>query len=94
MQRLFDPDGTRMVICSRNLERLSAVPAATTFAMVGEACFMPEFFGQYFGIVLILLALALVLTAVVFRKRWFERGPQKGKAADPSKVKRENPPDE
>jgi hypothetical protein len=52
------------------------------------------FFGQYFGVVLGLVALALVLTAVVFRKRWFERGPQKGKAADPSKVRRENPPDE
>jgi hypothetical protein len=55
---------------------------------------MRAFFGQYFGIVVILLALALVLTAVVFRKRWFERGPQKGQAADPSKVKRENPPDD
>ena len=54
---------------------------------------MREFFGQYFGVVLILVVLALVLTAVVFRKRWFERGPQEGKAADPSKVKRENPPD-
>jgi hypothetical protein len=53
---------------------------------------MRAFFGQYFGVVLILVALALVLTVVVFRKRWFERGPQKGKAADPAKVKRENPP--
>ena len=55
---------------------------------------MRAFFGQYLGVVLLLVGLALVLTAVVFRKRWFERGPQKGKAADPSKVKRENPPDE
>ena len=55
---------------------------------------MRALFGQYFGVVLGLVALALVLTAVVFRKRWFERGPQKGKAADPSKVRRENPPDE
>ena len=43
--------------------------------------------------VLILIALALVLIAVVFRKRWFERGPHKGESADPSRVKRENPPD-
>ena len=35
---------------------------------------MRAFFGQYFGVVLILLGLALVLTVVVFRKRWFERG--------------------
>lgn len=55
---------------------------------------MQAFFGQSFGIVLVLIALALALTAVVFRKRWFERGPRKGEAADPSKVKRENPPDE
>ena len=45
---------------------------------------MRAFFGQYFGAVLILLGLALVLTAVVFRKRWFERGtvPRKGEPAD------------
>ena len=55
---------------------------------------MRAFFGQYFGVVLTLVGLAVVLTAVVFRKRLFERGPQKGEAADPSKVKRENPPDE
>ena len=55
---------------------------------------MRAFFGEYFGVVLTLVGLALVLTAVVFRKRWFERGPQKGEAADPVKVKRENPPDE
>jgi hypothetical protein len=51
------------------------------------------FFSQYFGVVLGLVGLALVLTVVVFRKRWFERGPQKGTAADPAKVKRDNPPD-
>ncbi len=54
---------------------------------------MRAFFGQYFGAVLALVALALVLTAVIFRKRWFERGYRKGDAADPSQVKRENPPD-
>jgi hypothetical protein len=57
---------------------------------------MRDFFGQYFGTILILLGLALVLTAVVFRKRLFERGtvPRKGKPADVGKIKRENPPDE
>jgi hypothetical protein len=55
---------------------------------------MRALFSQYFGVVLGLVGLALVLTVVVFRKRWFERGPRKGTAADPSKVKRENPPDE
>ena len=38
---------------------------------------MRAFFGQYFGVVLILVVLALVQTAVVFRKRRFERGPRK-----------------
>lgn len=55
---------------------------------------MRAFFGQYFGVVLILLGLALVLTVVVFRKRWFERGPQEGQPADPAQIKRENPPDQ
>lgn len=55
---------------------------------------MRAFFGQYFGAILILLGLALVLTAFVFRKRLFERGYQEGRPADPAKVKRENPPDE
>ena len=55
---------------------------------------MRAFFGQYFGAVLVLVALALILTAVVFRKRWFERGYRKGEAANPGKVKSDNPPDE
>jgi hypothetical protein len=55
---------------------------------------MRAFFGQYFGAVLALVGLALVLTVVVFRKRWFERGYKKGEAANPGKVKRENPPDD
>ena len=52
------------------------------------------FFGQYFGPVLLLIALAIGLTIFVFRNRLFERGYRKGKAADPVQVKRENPPDE
>jgi hypothetical protein len=54
---------------------------------------MQEFFQQYFGAVLILIALAIALTIFVFRKRLFERGYRKGTAAQPEQVKRENPPD-
>lgn len=54
---------------------------------------MREFFGQYLGAVLVLIALAVALTAVVFRKRLFERGYRKGETANPGKVKRQNPPD-
>jgi hypothetical protein len=55
---------------------------------------MRAFFAEYFGVVLVLVAVALALTVVVFRKRWFERGYREGEAADPGKVKRQNPPDE
>jgi hypothetical protein len=54
---------------------------------------MQEFFQQYFGAVLVLIALAIALTIFVFRKRLFERGYRKGTAADQGQVKRENPPD-
>lgn len=55
---------------------------------------MKEFFGHYLGIMLALVGLAIALTVVVFRKRLFERGYHKGEAANPRKVKRQNPPDE
>lgn len=55
---------------------------------------MQEFFQQYFGAVLILIALAIALTIFVFRKRLFERGYRKGTAARPDEVKRDNPPDQ
>ena len=54
---------------------------------------IPEFIG-HFWVVLALIALALVLTFVAFRRRWFERGPRKGEAKDPEQTRRENPPDE
>jgi hypothetical protein len=54
---------------------------------------MQELFTQSFGIVLLLIAAAIVLTIVVFRRRKFERGYREGEAANPEKVKRENPPD-
>jgi len=52
-----------------------------------------EFFG-HFGYVAALLALAVVLTVWVFRRRLFDRGYRKGKAADPLEVRRQNPPDD
>jgi hypothetical protein len=55
---------------------------------------MQEFFQQYFGPVLGLIALAIALTIVVFRKRKFDRGYRKGVAANEQQVKRENRPDE
>jgi hypothetical protein len=55
---------------------------------------MREFYSQFLVAGLVLIALALILTLVVFRKRWFERGYRKGEAKDPGQVKRENPPDE
>ena len=55
---------------------------------------MSGFYGQFLVGGLVLIALALVLTFIVFRKRRFERGPQPGKPADTTKIKRENPPDE
>lgn len=55
---------------------------------------MQDFFQQYFGAVVVLIVLALALTIFVFRKRLFERGPRKGVAAKPGKVKDQNQPDE
>lgn len=52
------------------------------------------FFSEYFVPVLLLIGLALVLTVFIFRKRKFDRGYRKGEAANPSEVRRENPPDE
>jgi hypothetical protein len=51
-------------------------------------------FLNHFWPVLVLIALALILTLVVFRRRWFERGYRKGEARDPDQVRRENPPDQ
>ena len=52
------------------------------------------FFGEYFVPVIVLIALALILTVFIFRRRLFDRGYGKGTAADPREVRRENPPDE
>lgn len=51
-------------------------------------------FAAHFWPALLLIGIALVLTVVVFRRRLFERGPRKGDAKDPQRVRRENPPDQ
>ena len=55
---------------------------------------MQQFFGDHLGLVLMVIALAIVLTIFLFRKRQFDRGYRKGEAAHPNRVKRDNPPDE
>ena len=52
------------------------------------------FFGEYLLPLLVLIALAVVLTVYVFRRRKFDRGYRKGSAADPREVRRQNPPDD
>jgi hypothetical protein len=54
---------------------------------------LQQFFGQYFGPVLLLIAAAIALTIYLFRRRRFDAGYRKGEAASPGAVKRENPPD-
>ncbi|MFL6547731.1 MAG: hypothetical protein ACJ8OJ_03505 [Povalibacter sp.] len=48
---------------------------------------------SHFWPVVALIAAAIVLTIVVFRRRMFERGYRKGEAKDPGTVKQENRPD-
>ncbi len=43
--------------------------------------------------IVVLAVICIGITIAIFRRRRsFERGPRKGEAADPVKVKRENPP--
>lgn len=52
---------------------------------------MREFFAQYFGIIVALIATAIALTIFVFRKRLFDRSPaHKARPKDPEKIKRQN----
>jgi hypothetical protein len=55
---------------------------------------MQDFFQQHLVAVVVLIALAIALTFLVFRKRLFERGYRKGEAASPQRVKEQNRPDE
>lgn len=52
-----------------------------------------ESLSQYLVPILILIALAFALTFFVFKKRKVGHGLEKGTAANPHAVKRENPPD-
>lgn len=52
------------------------------------------FFSDNFLLAIVMIGLALALTIYVFRRRKFDRGYRKGEAADPGKVRRENPSDE
>lgn len=54
---------------------------------------MNEFFAQFFAPAVVLILLTLALTIWVFRRRLFDRGYRKGVAADPQKVKQQNPPE-
>lgn len=52
-----------------------------------------ESLSQYLVPLIILIAIAAVLTFVVFKRRAVGRGLEKGTAANPQQVKRQNPPD-
>ena len=58
---------------------------------------MPGFTaGQHSWVALALLVLVVVVLATVYsfwRRRFIDSGPRKGTAANPSQVKRDNPPD-
>jgi hypothetical protein len=51
-------------------------------------------FGESLWIIAGLIGLAAALTFIVFHWSKFEQGYEKGEAADPERVARENPPDE
>ncbi|HEY8539678.1 MAG TPA: hypothetical protein VIL28_12485 [Steroidobacteraceae bacterium] len=56
---------------------------------------MPEFvFADNFWLIVGLIALAVVLTFAVFHWGKFDEGYEKGEAADPERVARDNPPDD
>jgi hypothetical protein len=52
-----------------------------------------ESLSQYLVPLIILIAVAALLTFFVFKKRAVGHGLEKGTAANPQQVKRENPPD-
>ncbi|HEU4604066.1 MAG TPA: hypothetical protein VFS24_18975 [Steroidobacteraceae bacterium] len=55
---------------------------------------MPELLSTNLWTVLVLIGLAIGLTFAVFHWRKFEEGYEKGEAADPEEIARDNPPDE
>jgi hypothetical protein len=55
---------------------------------------IPAVVANNFWFFICMIGLAVALTFVVFHWRKFEEGYEKGEAADPEKVARDNPPDE
>jgi len=55
---------------------------------------VPEVLADHLLWVVLLVALAVGLTFVVFHWRKFDEGYEKGDAADPERVARDNPPDD
>ena len=49
---------------------------------------------ENFWVIVCLIALAVILTFAVFHWKKFDDGYEKGEAADPERVARDNPPDE
>ena len=56
--------------------------------------FLPVVFADRLWILAGLIGLAVALTIVVFYRHLFDEGFEKGDAADPDGVRRDNPPDE
>ena len=54
----------------------------------------PSVFAENFWFILSMIGLAVALTYVVFHWAKFEEGYEKGEAADPEAIARDNPPDE
>ena len=55
---------------------------------------IPEPFISHFWLIIGLIGLAVALTFAVFHWSKFEDGYEKGDAADPERIARDNPPDE
>lgn len=53
-----------------------------------------DVFSDHLWLIVCLIGLALGLTFAVFHWRKFDEGYEKGDAADPERIARENPPDE
>jgi hypothetical protein len=53
-----------------------------------------ELFSNHLWFVICMIGLAIALTYVVFHWRKFDEGYEKGDAADPDQVRKDNPPDE
>jgi hypothetical protein len=55
---------------------------------------MNALFSNHLWFMICMIGLAVALTYVVFHWRKFDEGYEKGDAADPDQVRKDNPPDE